>query len=286
VARACGIPALGTIHGQVDFHEREKYRALKLGIIRGGIRRLVFVSEPLRRASMKSMWFRDDLTSVIPNGVDSTVFAPTQDAALRAEFGAAADDFLVGCIGRLHPVKGLEIFLEAAAILKSTFGGYRFVIVGDGDDAYTRELIALRDKLGLTDELRFAGFRSDIHRAMATLDVYALTSRTEGFSLSTIEAMASGVPVVATRCGGPEQILEDGLTGRLVENGSAVSIANCIAGLRLDPTERRRLAVNARAVVIERYTVDDQVRAYERLYEHLLQSAGNHKAQARASYVP
>jgi len=281
VSRACGIPALGTIHGQVDFHAREKYLALKLGIIRGGIRHLVFVSEPLRRASMKSIWFREDLTSVIPNGVDSTLFAPTQDAALRTEFGAAADDFLIGCVGRLHPVKGLETFIEAAALLKATDVGYRFVIVGDGDEGYTRELAALRDRLGLTHDLTFAGFRSDIYRAMAALDVYALTSRSEGFSLSTIEAMASGVPVVATRCGGPEQILEDDLTGLLVENGSATAIAAAIAGLRLDPVERRRLADNARAVVLERFTVDDQVRAYERLYDQL-SPAGRLEAQPRA----
>src|SRR5207244_3005900 len=99
------------------------------------------------------------------------------------------------------------------ALLKASGAGYRFVIVGDGDEGYTRELAALRDQLGLSNDLTFAGFRSDIHRAMATFDVYALTSRSEGFSLSTIEAMASGVPVVATRCGGPEQILDDGLTG-------------------------------------------------------------------------
>jgi glycosyltransferase involved in cell wall biosynthesis len=232
---------MGTIHGQVDVHAKEKYRALKLGIIRGGIRRLVFVSEPLRQSSMRSMWFRDDLTSVIHNGVDSALFAPTNDSALRREFGASPGEFVVGCVGRLHPVKSLEILLEAAAILKSTASGYRFVIVGDGDETYTRELLALRDRLGLADDVTFAGFRSDIHRAMAAFDVYALTSRSEGFSLSTIEAMASGIPVVATKCGGPEQILENGVTGLLVENGSPNAVASAIARLRSDSTERRRL---------------------------------------------
>ena len=270
VARMCGIPAVGTIHGAVDFRPAERWRALKVGIVRNGLRELVFVSEPLRQSCLTSMRLREHRTCVINNGVDTTLFAPSKGSSLRSELGIPADDFVVGSVGRLQPVKGFEILIEAATILKSASPGYRFVILGDGDPSYTRDLIALRDRLNLTDDVVFAGFRSDVAEAMRAFDVYALTSQSEGFSISTIEAMASGVPVVATRCGGPEQIIDDAVTGLLVENGSAHAVARAIERLRADPNERTRLARAAREAVLFGYTVEAQVSAYEELYERLL----------------
>jgi len=286
VSRACGIPAVGTIHGQVDFHHRENYRGLKLALVRGGVERLVFVSEPLRQSSMAAMKFPRDRTSVIHNGVDAELFAPARATPRHAEFRTSAEEFVVGYVGRLHPVKGLETFLKAASILKSIAGGYRFVIVGDGDERYTRELAALRDGLGLANDVVFAGFRADVHNLMSEFDAYALTSHSEGFSISTIEAMASGVPVVATRCGGPEQIIENGVTGLLVDNGSSEAIARGPARLRTDPDERRRFAAAARASVLGRFTVDAQVRAYEQLYENVLAPRRHRNVQPRASFAP
>jgi len=273
-ARVLGIPALGTIHGQVDVGARERYRALKLAIVRHGLRGVVFVSEPLRQACLATMRLNRASTSVVNNGVDVDVFAPGVNIALRESWNASPRDFVVGCVGRLQPVKAIATFLEAAAILKAASPGYRFVVVGDGDDRHTRDLMDLRDRLGLIGDVVFAGFRPDVNEVMRAFDVYALTSRSEGFSLSTIEAMASGVPVVATRCGGPEEILEDRETGLLVENGSAPAVAHAIQRLRSDPEERRRLADAARHVVMKRYTVEAQVRAYEQLYEQLLTPVG------------
>ena len=286
VARIRGIPAVGTIHGQVDLGARERFRALKLSIVRRGLRGVVFVSEPLRQACLDSMRLDPRLTSVIPNGVDAEQFTPGENAALRASWRLPVGAFVVGSVGRLQPVKGLETFLEAAAILKAASPDYRFVIVGDGGDRHTRDLTELRDSLGLADEVVFAGFRGDVDQVMKAFDVYALTSRSEGFSLTTIEAMASGLPVVATRCGGPEQILNDEVTGLLVENQSAVAVARAIERLRVDPSERARLAERARQVVLARFTVRAQVRAYENLYEHLLVAGRPGTAESMPSFAP
>ena len=283
VARMCGLPALGTIHGAVDFQPTERWRALKIAIVRNGLDELVSVSEPLRQAFLTSIGLGEGQTSVINNGVDPTQFTPGQCSSLRSELGISVDAFVVGSAGRLQPVKGFEVLIEAAAILKTVFSGYRFVILGNGDASYTRELVALRDQLNLSTEVVFAGFRSDVAEAMRAFDTYALTSRSEGFSLSTIEAMASGVPVVSTRCGGPEQILEHGVSGLLVENGSPQAVAEAIDRLRVDSSERTRLARAARAVVETRYTVQAQVRAYEELYERLLTARSSAKVAARPS---
>jgi glycosyltransferase involved in cell wall biosynthesis len=143
----------------------------------------------------------------------------------------------------------------------------------------------LRDELGLAEAAVFTGARDDISSVMAGFDIYALSSRSEGFSLSTIEAMASGLPVVATRCGGPEQILDDGATGLLVENGSAEAIAGAIDRLRRNPAERARIGRAAREAVLSRYSVEAQVRAYEGLYERTLIPRRPIRREARASYA-
>jgi glycosyltransferase involved in cell wall biosynthesis len=145
--------------------------------------------------------------------------------------------------------------------------------------------MALRDKLGLTEDAVFAGARDDISEVMAAFDVYALSSRSEGFSLSTIEAMASGLPVVATRCGGPEQILDHEATGLLVENGSAETMARAIDHLRRNPAERARLGRAAREAALSRYSVEAQVRAYEDLYDHALRPGHQARRETRASYA-
>jgi glycosyltransferase involved in cell wall biosynthesis len=273
LSRLSGIPAVATIHGAEDFRRTERWSAIKLAIARSGIREFVFVSEPLRQACLKPMGLREDRTRVINNGVDVGRFTSIRDPSTRSGWDIPADAFVVGSVGRLQPVKGLQTFLEAAAILKEASSDYRFVIVGDGQPEYKRQLIALRDELGLSELVVFAGFRPDPSNAMAAFDVYTLTSRSEGFSLTTVEAMASGLPVVATRCGGPEQILADSVTGLLVENGSAAAVATAVERLRVAPAERRRLAAAARAMVSERYTVEAQVRAYEQLYERVLSTA-------------
>jgi glycosyltransferase involved in cell wall biosynthesis len=285
MARLCGIPAVGTIHGSEDFRRAERWSALKLAIVRHGLRKIVFVSEPLRHACLESMRLPESQTSVITNGVDVKRFAPRRNSPVRSELGISAEAFVVGCVGRLQPVKGLETFLEAAAILKTASPGYRFVVVGSGTADYTSELFALSDRLGLSKDVVFAGFRSDVSEVMAAFDVYALTSRSEGFSLSTVEAMASGVPVVATRCGGPEQILEDGTTGLLVENGSGEAVARAVESLRLNRRARERLAMAGREAAVDRYTVEVQARAYEELYEHVLLPRRQVKGEARASFA-
>jgi glycosyltransferase involved in cell wall biosynthesis len=273
LSRLSGVPAVATIHGAQDFRRTERWSAIKLAIARSGIREFVFVSEPLRQVCMKAMGLREDRTCVINNGVDVGRFSSNRDASTRSEWNIPPDAFVVGSVGRLQPVKGLETFLEAAAILKEASPEYRFVIVGDGHPEYKRQLVALSHELGLSELVVFAGFRPDASDAMAAFDVYTLTSRSEGFSLTTIEAMASGVPVVATRCGGPEQILADSVTGLLVENGSAAAVARAVERLRVAPAERRQLAAAARAMVLERYTVEAQIRAYEQLYERVLSTS-------------
>lgn len=273
LSRVCGIPAIATLHGGMDLGSGERFRNLKVAIINRGLKQIVFVSEPLRRSFLDAVPLRPDLAIVVPNGIDASRFSSGGGEAFRAEFGIMPNEFVVGAVGTPgRAAKGLDVLLDVAALLKPRSPGIRFVIVGDLDRGRGIELLNQRASRGLTDDVVITGFRSDVDRALAAFDVYALTSRSEGFSLSLIEAMASGLPVVATRCGGPEQILSDGVTGLLVENGSAEAVASTIERLRASADERQRLGAAAREAVRERFTLDTQVRSYERLYQQCLAS--------------
>jgi glycosyltransferase involved in cell wall biosynthesis len=155
------------------------------------------------------------------------------------------------------------------------------VIVGQTPPALHAELIALRDALGLRESVSFTGFREDVEAALAAFDLFALTSDSEGFSIATVQAMASGLPIVATRCGGPEEILEDGRTGVLVDTGSPEQLADAIERLRHDPSARAALGRAARADADARFSLSAQVRSYERLYEAAIRERGARRRWGR-----
>ena len=270
LSQFCGVPAIATLHGVADLSSRERFRSLKIQIVNRGLSRIVFVSEHLRQSYLKSVLLRKDLTAVIHNGVEIDRFSTTSAGQFRSEFGIAPNEFVVGAIGNPGAAKGYDVMLEAARILRARAPGCRFVIVGELDGGRGTKLIELRRSMELTDDVILTGFRSDIHNALAGFDLYALTSRSEGFSLSVVQAMAAGLPVIATRCGGPEEILEHGVTGLLVENGSAEAVASAIEQLRVDSAKRRSLGAAAREVARNRFALSESVRAYERVYEACL----------------
>jgi glycosyltransferase involved in cell wall biosynthesis len=269
-AAVAGIPLVCTFHGIVDVDPSERLRRVKLGILSRRRNRVVFVSDSLRRA----FHARGDATRarahVVFNGIDAAAHVRPQDEAVRRELGVASDDVLVGAVGNIRPSKAYPVLLEAAALLRrNSPRAYRFVIVGDTRSPLHAELLEQRRALGLEETVQFTGFREDMHRLMSAFDVYALSSSAEGFSLSTVQALAAGVPVVATRCGGPEEILADGESGILVPTGNPAALASAIESIAADADRRRQLVEAGRRLVARRFTLEAMVRGYEAIYEEV-----------------
>lgn len=276
LSRLSGVPAIATLHGGMDLGSNQRFLDAKVRLLNTGLKRIVLVSEPLRREVLAALPLRPGLTEVIPNGIDAASFGGGDRAAFRSELGIAPDEFVVGTVATPgRAAKGLDIFLEVAALLKRRSPGFRFVIVGDLALGRGTELLAQRAALGLDRDVVVTGFRDDVVNALAAFDVYALTSRSEGFSIALIEAMASELAVVATRCGGPEQILDDGRTGLLVKNASVEEIAGAIERLRGSPADRERLGSAARLAVERNYSLDAQLRSYDRLYAEVTSGRSN-----------
>jgi glycosyltransferase involved in cell wall biosynthesis len=207
--------------------------------------------------------------TVIRNGVDLDQFAPRPpDEALRESLGLPASAPLVVAVSRLNPMKGMDDYVQALALLAGRYTDAHFVIVGDG--ASRRELEAQARRLGLAERLVFTGTRLDIAAILSQAAVSVVPSLSEGLSNVVLESMATGVPVVATRVGGTPEIIEDGVSGFLVPPCDAPALATAIERLLGDAPMARRMGDAGRARAISRFSMPSMVHQTESLYRALL----------------
>lgn len=213
-----------------------------------------------------------DRLHVVRLGFDLTPFDAPPRGRFREYAGIAPDIPLVGIVARLTAVKNHELFLEAADLLLGRVPDARFAVVGDGELRKAVEERAAR--LGLAERVAFTGWYEPIAEVYADLDVCAISSLNEGTPVTLIEAMATGTPVVGTAVGGVPDVVEDGVTGRLVPSGDAGALAYAmalaLAGEGPDREATREMAARARERVRETYTAERLVRDITALYERLL----------------
>ena len=212
--------------------------------------------------------------TIIENGIPLDEFAgPDESAltALRSELGLESGDKVVTILAALRPEKAHEVFLEAARLLVVSGNSPRFLIVGDGPQR--GELEALSAKLGLERHVRFLGTRSDVAQLLHLSDVLTLPSHpaVETLPLSVMEAMAAGVPVVATRVGSLPELIEDGSSGLLIEPGDPDVLAKAVQSLFDHPDRARTMAAAAKKAVHDRHSVDSMVERYVSLFESLVE---------------
>lgn len=273
------VPVVSVLHGQSDLPAAERFASLKATTVRRGARKVVFVSERLEEHLRPRFRLTSAQCAVIPNGVDTEVFRPLRDRTLRAELGLSDDTFLVGAIGNARAPKAYDVLLRAARALIDRSQRFHLVIAGDCDNALGRQLEQLNRDLGIGRHVTFLGLRSDVARILNNLDVFVLSSHSEGFSIACIEAMACGVPVVATRSGGPEQILE-GEAGILVPIGDPESLALAIVRVTSSKDLAAGLIARAKQRVHERYSLSTMLARYEDLLEGVVQRSRNRRDNA------
>ena len=212
-----------------------------------------------------------DRVSVVYNGVDLKGITPgvvTREAA-RGKIGLSRDSFVVAGVGRLHPQKNFALFLDVAAeALKRSNAPLHFVIAGTGpEEAMLRE----RTKsLGIGARVTFAGFIADMHLIYAASDALMLTSLFEGLPLTVLEAMAMGVPVIASRLDGIGEILVDGVDSRLATSGNCEEFATALLQTVSQPEIAHRLADAARKKVESTFSAETMAREVEAIYDRCL----------------
>jgi glycosyltransferase involved in cell wall biosynthesis len=265
-ARLERVPVVVTLHGAHDLPPRGRALALKAALLRWTGARLTTVSASLADEAAARLGWPRAAIAVVPNGVP----VPPLRAPLRSRAAPDAPRRLVA-LGNIRVPKDYPTLLEAVAQLRDwpqPLPPFVVEIAGapDGGTLYTG-LLAQREALGVDALVRFAGFVDDAPGFLAGADGFVLSSRQEGFSLATIEAMLAGVPVVATRCGGPEALVDDGVTGVLVPPGDPAALAGALAALLQDPDGAAARAARARTTAQARYAVDAMVAGYLGVYQ-------------------
>jgi glycosyltransferase involved in cell wall biosynthesis len=206
---------------------------------------------------------------VVPNGVRLAVpSAPHDRQAVRRSLGCAEDTCLILSVGRLVRAKGYDVTVDVARQVVAVQPRARFVIVGEGP---LRSVLARRiGDAGLTESVVLLGERTDVPSLLAAADVYLNTSVSEGMSNSVMEAMAAGLPVLASAVGGTPELIASGETGILFEPGDCLAAAEMLGQLIEGAALRRAVGARARAFVEGRLTTAAMLGKLESLYEALL----------------
>jgi glycosyltransferase involved in cell wall biosynthesis len=208
----------------------------------------------------------------IYNGVDLDRFSARQRGSVRAALGLGANTKLVGMVANLRRSKGYEDFVRTARRVIDCIPEARFVAVGEIEETLAGRMRELLGRLRLENHFFLLGFRPDIPEVLSDLDVFVLSSTDEGLSIATIEAMAVGKPVVVTRSGGPQEIVEDRETGFLVPPADPQALAAKVCEILRNPGLGGRLGVRAREAVERRFSLGKMVSEYEALYERCLEA--------------
>ncbi|MGB7203601.1 MAG: glycosyltransferase [Pyrinomonadaceae bacterium] len=287
VGRPRQIKIVHTFHGHI-FHsyygklKTRIYLTIEKLLAKFATDKIVVISQQqLREINQEFNVGKNSQFSVIPLGIDFENFPQSNEVCeqkLREEIGASDNEIIVGFLGRLTEIKNVSLLLNAAALSASTEMKLRFIIVGDGQ--LRARLEAESRSLGLRDRVTFLGHRSDVLELIAGMDIVALSSLNEGTPLSLIEAMASGVPVVATGVGGVVDLLgeidetKDGFDvchrGIMVQSGNAPSLCDGLMFLAQNDTLRKTLSQRGKKFVRSEYSIDRLTNDMRDLYRALI----------------
>jgi sugar transferase (PEP-CTERM/EpsH1 system associated) len=258
----CGIPVVHTKHGQNDYENKK--RVILDRISSFFTNKIVCVSKDAQNICNNVIKIPRKKVTVILNGIDTEKFCPKISGKIFFD----EHQLIIGNVARLAEEKDQRTLLEAAKILKEWKYNIKIVFVGDG---------LLRPKLeknvrdyGLDEEVVFFGTRHDVDQIVPEFDIFVLPSTTEGISLTLLEAMSCGIPIIATDVGGNPEVVVDGQTGSLVPAKDPLAIAKKIEWLFKESVLRRKMGTLGRQRVKELFSIKKTAEQYFNLYCDIL----------------
>ena len=273
-AKLLGIPSVSTQHTLEDPVKGTKaYRRLKVHrwVLRNFASRIIAVSEETRTHYLRVARFSPDQIVTLYNGIDLTRFDrpnPQRRQEVRATLGLGEKTPMITTVAVLRPAKGIQFMLEAMPAILQRVPDARYVVVGDGD--HGKALHAIVAEKGLQDHVIFTGVRSDVPDLLAASDLFVLPTLDDALPTVLAEAMASRVPIVASRVGGIPEMVSDGYNGLLVSPQNVEQLAFSCQNLLSDPTLAQQLRENGHQVAYQRYDIRKQAQKLGELYLQLL----------------
>jgi glycosyltransferase involved in cell wall biosynthesis len=226
-------------------------------------------------------------TSVIHSGVDLQRFSKgaKQRTRKQKELGIPSESLVVGYVGWLIPIKGVTYLVSAMAKVAERYPKSLLVLIGKGDDKGEEE-IKLKEQVeraGLVDNVRFLGWRADVDQIMGCFDIFVLPSLNEGMGRVLVEAMAAGLPIVASRVGGIPDLVKDGKNGLLVPPADVSALKNVISALLEDKEKRKRMG-EVGTKICRQYSTNAMVEQIDDLYMELLEKC-SHNTSTRVRFL-
>ena len=249
-----------TLHATAMFDRFSRKRAAGFWASTLLTNRVVAVCDEIRDVAAAKFKIPARKLAVVENGIDVTHYVSIPTRQRR-------DDVVFGAVGRMSWVKNQQLLIEAFAKVRSEHPSCRLRLLGS-DPIEEPRLKALATTLGLDEAVEFCGFSHDVRGFLSEIDVFALPSRSEGLPLSLLEAIASGLPVVATDVGGVRKVVETTQSGRVCASNDVDALAAIMTATILDP-DRLRNAGRSRQIVAERYSVERMTEDYDQLYRVL-----------------
>jgi len=231
------------------------------------VARYVAVSRYVKEKLERELPWPADRIVVVYDGVDAVEPAQPGDAALREQLAGPRALPIVLAASNLFPVKGVDILVEAAAHVPAA----RFVVAGEGPEH--EALVQRVAALGIGDRVTLLGWRDDVSALLRVSDVFVLSSRGDALSLSVLEALSAGTPIVTTRVGGLPEAVEDGVSGIVVAPEDPQALAAAINALLADPEMRRRIAAAGQRSFVERFSATAMTAGIQAVYEDVLNGA-------------
>jgi glycosyltransferase involved in cell wall biosynthesis len=260
-----GVPVVVAHEHTWSFDGGAVRRLLDRGVIARRCDIVVAVSREDRRRMISTEGLKPGDVVCIPNGIPPL---PSPEGEVRrTDLDIDEDSLVVGTVGVLREQKALDVLVKAAAMLQGEFPSLRVLIVGTGGQH--RPLEQLINELDLQRTVRLLGARTDVPALLRTFDLAACSSNFEGSPLTILEYMEAGLPVVSTRVGGVPDLVEDGVTGLLVNPGDPAALAGALAELLGDRERRAEMGLKGRERRRREFDIDVTVERFEQLYEEL-----------------
>ncbi|GGX49592.1 glycosyltransferase [Saccharospirillum salsuginis] len=265
--RFLGVPLVFTEHGRFHPDQYRTKAALINPIMALTTQAVTAISSATKAALRRYEFIPGFKVQVIYNGIEGLKSVKDEQDRLRRELGIGRDQPVVGTVARLDKVKNQSMMIRAFKAIKTQHPDVCLLLVGDGPERVTLEQLV--QELDLSSDVIFTGFIVEPKAYLALMDIFLLSSFTEGTSMTLLEAMSLAIPAVATDVGGNPEVVVDGQTGRIVENNDASAFARAMDELLTYSEERHRLGKNALDRFKQEYSVDRMVDRFAALYQSI-----------------
>ena len=271
-AKLKNIPIIATVHrAEVDVVTNPTYFFRKHALAR--FARIIAVSNHTKSLAVKA-GVKDSKINVIYNSCDEKFFLYTKDKeSLRKKHNFLSNDKLILFVGNLIKRKGVALLIESLKLVRRNVPNFISVIVGQGEEL--QNLKTLVDKYDLSDHVKFYGrvTKKELSELNTIADVFVLPSTSEGHSVALLEAMASGLPIVASDIEGNRESVEDGVTGLLFKNGNAESLAEKLITILTNQDLRQTFSINSSEIYLKKFSTKSQIDNYLKLYNSLIKAS-------------